>query len=178
MPELRMPLADFIAVVEGPLSGKIRSLGDEPRTFGRTTSSGPPASKLYAPITLRNSRERSQVTASVRVMGVECEGRHEVWLTVWSRAHGEVAALDRAAQSSEEWIFCGDREAGERLYRKAEGRVMLGFDESGGECDPKGPALAGSATLIYDETRDRPYSMLEYLAAVQSLIYEMQALVG
>lgn len=53
-------------------------------------ASGDSPEKLYAPKTLRDSKDRSQNRASVRMMAAESADGHEPWLTVWSRDTDEI----------------------------------------------------------------------------------------
>lgn len=147
-----MRLAQFLVRVKGILPDRLRTLGDS-------------REKLYAPKVMRDSRDRSRAEVSARIMGVESGDGQEVWLTVWSKEQGGIGGIEKAVNALPEWEEIGDRNLGERLYRKPSRSIVLGFDED------------GSGTLIYEERGRRDaFTGQEYSARVGMLLHEMLSL--
>ena len=147
-----MSLSGFLKSIRGRVLDGIGASGDTPE-------------KLYAPKTFRDSRKKSAVGLSVRVMAVESADGHEAWLTVWSRDRDEIDRIDTVLRSAPEWEEVGDRQSGERLFRKRGTSTTFGFGDD------------GTATMLHSETgRTRPFGRAEYRGFIETLWDDMTGL--
>ncbi|MHC4198776.1 MAG: serine/threonine-protein kinase [Planctomycetota bacterium] len=144
-----MSLATFLQSIRAHVLKGIGASGDSPE-------------KLYAPKTLRDSKDKSAVEFSVRIMGVVSAEGHEAWLTVWTRDRDQTDRIETVLGSLDEWEEAGDRQSGERLFRKRGSPVVFGFGDD------------GTATMIHTETgRAHPFGSAKYRELITGLWNEM-----
>jgi len=142
-------LAAFLQSIRGRVLEGIGASGDSPE-------------KLYAPKTLRDSKDKSAVEFSVRIMGVVSAEGHEAWLTVWNRDRDQTNRIETVLGSLDEWEEAGDKRSGERLFRKRGSSVVFGFGDD------------GTATMIHTETgRAHPFGSAKYRELITGLWNDM-----
>jgi hypothetical protein len=122
---------------------------------------------LYPPKTARDCGDRNTSNVAARFMGVECADRHEVWLTLWSRNPGELAAMAEFAEVLSDWTAQTDPESGAVFFRRSDADIILAFDEED-----------GSATFIYAQRgRTIPFKKNQFLERAKRLLDEALAIV-
>ncbi len=118
-----------------------------------------PDADAYEPKTLWDRHEKGERTKGVRVSGATSEGQQEVRLDIWRRAPGTPEAFARAAASTEGWSKIPD-EAGGTVFQR--GPVTLVGDEA-----------KNTATLVYSERQEKPFSASSFRMYLGALFDEL-----
>ncbi len=152
-----MKLVEFLQRAREALLKKIESCGDDPE-------------KLYPPKTARDEGDRHTSSVAARFMGVEAAGKHEIWLTLWSKNTGELSEMEEMAGVLSHWEETTDPESEATYYQRLGGviSIILAFDESD-----------GSATFISAQKgRTIPFKNRQFLERSTTLIDEAIDLLG
>jgi len=141
-------LASFARSAKPAMTKRLRELARES-----------PGADIYEPCTLWDNEEKGKRTNGVRVSGATSGDRQEVRLNLWRRAPGTLQALARAAAATEGWDEVPDG-AGGTIFQH--GPVTLAGDEA-----------KNTATLVYSEEQDKPFSASSFRMYLGALFDEL-----
>jgi hypothetical protein len=121
-----------------------------------------PDADVYEPKTLWDRHEKSERTKGVRVAGATSGDRQEVRLDLWRRAPGTPEAFARAASQTQGWNEIPD-DAGGTVFQR--GPVTLVGDDA-----------KNTATLVYTERQEKPFSASSFRMYLGALFDELAKL--